>query len=276
MMRLLALSVCGAILATAGAALAQPLPPLPPAIAKQGVLHVGVRCDQPPYGFQDKDGNFAGIEVEVAKQLAANAFGSPDKAQMVCVTAENRIPQLVSGKVDVLVATLGKTPERARVIDYSIPYNWGGSDVLVMKDSPLKKLADIGTATPVVMLKGTTQAAWFDANMPKLDMLRLNSVSDALQALKQGRAKSMAADMATLIVIADRDASVRRLNELYAVSYAGVGVRKNETDWLAYVNASLEKMAKDDMYTKWIEKWVPRDNWPLYKSQFPPTPVPAL
>jgi polar amino acid transport system substrate-binding protein len=275
-MRLFALSVCGAILATASAALAQALPPLPPAIAKQGVLHVGVRCDQPPYGFQDKDGNFAGVEVEIAKQLAANAFGSADKAQMVCVTAENRIPQLVSSKVDVLVATLGKTPERARVIDYSIPYNWGGSDILVMKDSPLKKLADIGTATPVVMLKGTTQAAWFDANMPNIDMLRLNSVSDALQALKQGRAKSMAADMATLIVITDKDKSVRRLDELFAVSYAGVGVRKNEPEWLAYVNASLEKMAKDDMYTKWIEKWVPEDKWPLYKSQFPPTKVPAL
>lgn len=275
-MRLFALSVCGAILATASAALAQALPPLPPAIAKQGALHIGVRCDQPPYGFQDKDGNFAGVEVEIAKQLAANAFGSPDKAQMICVTAENRIPQLVSGKVDVLVATLGKTPERARVIDYSIPYNWGGSDILVMKDSPLKKLADIGTATPVVMLKGTTQAAWFDANMPNLETLRLNSVSDALQALKQGRGKSMAADLATLIVIADKDKTVRRLDELFAVSYAGVGVRKNEPEWLAYVNASLEKMAKDDMYTKWIEKWVPEDKWPLYKSQFPPAKVPAL
>jgi polar amino acid transport system substrate-binding protein len=275
-MRLFALSFCGAIVATASMALAQALPPLPAAIAKQGALHIGVRCDQPPYGFQDKDGNFAGIEVEIAKQLAANAFGSADKAQMICVTAENRIPQLVSAKVDVLVATLGKTPERARVIDYSIPYNWGGSDILVMKDSPLKKLADIGTATPVVMLKGTTQAAWFEANMPNIETLRLNSVSDALQALKQGRAKSMAADMATLIAVADKDPSVRRLDELFAVAYAGVGVRKNEVEWLAYVNASLEKMAKDDMYTKWIEKWVPQDKWPLYKSQFPPTKVPSL
>ncbi len=272
-----AFAFCGIIFAvTTGAAMAQDLPKLPPSIAKVGALHIGVRCDQPPYGFQDKDGNFAGIEVEIAKQLATYAFGSADKAEMICVTAENRIPQLVSGKVDVLVATLGKTPERARVIDYSIPYNWGGSDILVMKDSPLQKLSDIATAAPVVMLKGTSQAAWFDANMPNVETLRLNSISDALQALKQGRAKSVAADLATLVVVADKDPSVRRLDQLFAVAYAGVGVRKNEPDWLAYVNASLEKMAKENLYTPWIEKWVPQDKWPLYKPQFPPTKTPVL
>ncbi len=271
-----ALLLCGLFFAAAFPAAAQDLPKLPEAIAKVGALRIGVRCDQPPYGFQDKTGQFAGIEVEIAKQLATNAFGSPDKAEMICVTAENRIPQLVAGKVDVLVATLGKTPERARVIDYSIPYNWGGSDILVMKDSPLKKLADIGSAAPVAMLKGTTQAAWFDANMPNVETLRLNSVSDALQALKQGRAKSMAADMATLVVIGEKDPTVRRLDELFAVAYAGVGVRKNEPEWLAYVNASLEKMAKDDMYTKWIAKWVPEEKQSFYKTQFPPTKVPTL
>jgi polar amino acid transport system substrate-binding protein len=272
-----AVAVCGALLAIAAStAMAQDMPTLPSAIAKVGALHIGVRCDQPPYGFQDKDGHFAGVEVEIAKQLATYAFGSADKAEMICVTAENRIPQLVSGKVDVLVATLGKTPERARVIDYSIPYNWGGSDILVMKDSALKKLADIASAAPVAMLKGTTQAAWFDANMPNVETLRLNSVSDALQALKQGRAKSMAADLATLVVIAEKDASVRRLDEPFAVAYAGVGVRKNEPEWLAYVNASLEKMAKNNLYTTWIEKWVPEDKWPLYKTQFPPTKTPVL
>lgn len=264
------------LMGTSGAAMAQDLPTLPPSIAKAGALHIGVRCDQPPYGFQDKEGHFAGVEVEIAKQLAAYAFGSPDKAEMICVTSENRIPQLISGKVDVLVATLGKTPERARVIDYSIPYNWGGSDILVPRDSPLQKLADIASATPVAMLKGTTQAAWFDANMPNVETLRLNSVSDALQALKQGRAKSMAADLATLIVIAEKDPTTRRLNEPFAIAYAGVGVRKNEPEWLAYVNASLEKMAKGDLYTKWIEKWVPEDKWPLYKTQFPPTKPPSL
>ena len=78
----------------AGPALAQQLPPLPESIRSQGVLRAGVRCDQPPYGFRGPDGGFAGVEVDMARQMAAWAFGSTDKAELACVTAENRIPQL--------------------------------------------------------------------------------------------------------------------------------------------------------------------------------------
>ena len=78
----------------AGPALAQQLPPLPETVRSQGVLRAGVRCDQPPYGFRGPDGGFAGVEVDMARQMAAWAFGSADKAELACVTAENRIPQL--------------------------------------------------------------------------------------------------------------------------------------------------------------------------------------
>ncbi|SEF95120.1 transporter substrate-binding domain-containing protein [Bosea lathyri] len=271
-----ALSIC---LATAGLlagapAKAQDLPPLPAAIKAQGELRVGVRCDQPPYGFQDQKGQFAGIEVEMAKQIAAWAFGSPDKAAMICVTAENRIPQLTGGKVDMLIATLGKTAERARVIDYATPYNWGGSDLLVLKDSPVTKLADVKKAEMVAMLKGTTQAAWFDAKEPDVKTLRLNSISDALQALKQKRADVMAADVATLKVIAEKDPSVRLVGEPFAVSVGGVGVRKNEPEWLAYLNATMARMATEKRYGPWIETWVSQDKWDFYKTLFPPAPFP--
>jgi polar amino acid transport system substrate-binding protein len=273
--RRLLTACCTFVLLGIGAASAQSLPPLPKAIAGQGVLRVGVRCDQPPYGFKDQAGAFAGIEVEMAKQIATWAFGE-GKIDMLCVTAENRIPQLTAGKVDMLIATLGKTPERARVIDYATPYNWGGSDLLVLKDSPLQKLADIKTAGTVAMLKGTTQAGWFDANEPSVETLRLNSISDALQALKQKRAAVMAADVATLIVIAENDPTVRMIGEPFAISVGGVGIRKNEPEWLAYMNAAMDKMAKENLYNAWIEKWAPQEKWSFYKKAFPPSPFPAI
>src|ERR1700709_387557 len=93
------------------------LPPVPDEIKEAGHLKAGVRCDQPPYGFQDGSGEFAGVEVEMSKQIALWALGSKDKVTFTCVTAENRVPQLLGRKVDFLIATLGVTPERQRVID---------------------------------------------------------------------------------------------------------------------------------------------------------------
>ncbi len=96
-----AVGIAGAAFCTTASA-ETALPPLPAAIKDAGVLRAGVRCDQPPYGFKDEKGNFAGIETEMALQIATWAFGSPDKIELTCVTAENRIPQLNGKKVDLL------------------------------------------------------------------------------------------------------------------------------------------------------------------------------
>jgi len=249
-----------------GAAEAQ-LPPLPATIRDAGVLRAGVRCDQPPYGFRGADGGFAGIEVEMARQMAVWAFGSADKIDLQCVTAENRIPQLNARRVDLLIATLGVTPERARVIDFSAAYRWGGSDLLVRRDSPIRTLDDVRSRT-VIMLRGTTQALWFDANMPGLNSLRLNTASDALQALIQGRGEAYAHDAATLIVIAARDPSLRLVGEPFAVSDAAVGLRKNEPEWMAWVNAALNRMKAENLYNPWVEAAVPGDIRAPYSAAF--------
>lgn len=244
--RRLAIAAQAFALALAGAlpAMAQPLPE---AIRAAGVLRAGVRCDQPPYGFRGSDGGYAGVEVEMARQMAAWAFGSADKIELSCVTAENRIPQLQARRVDLLIATLGITPERARVVDFSEPYRWGGSDLLVKKDSPIRSLDDVRSRT-VIMLRGTTQAGWFDANMPGLNSMRLNTAADALTALLQGRGEAYAHDAATLVVIAARDPSLRLVGEAFAVSDAAVGIRKNEAEWMAWVNAALARMKAEGLY----------------------------
>ncbi|MDB5415710.1 MAG: Polar amino acid transport system substrate-binding protein [Rubritepida sp.] len=234
-----------------GAAQAQ-LPPLPATIRDAGVLRAGVRCDQPPYGFRGPDGGFAGVEVEMARQMAAYAFGSRDKIDLQCVTAENRIPQLNARRVDLLIATLGITPERARVIDFSEPYRWGGSDLLVRRDSPIRVLDDARNRN-VIMLRGTTQALWFDANWPGMSTMRLNTISDGLQSLIQGRGDALAGDAATLIVIAARDQNLRMVGEIFALSDAAVGLRKNEPEWMAWINAALSRMKAENLYNGWIE-----------------------
>ncbi len=262
------LLACLASLLLLGSAMAQSLPPVPAAIRDQGVLRVGVRCDQPPYGYQDQGGAFAGVEVDMAKQIAAWIFGDPAKIEITCVTAENRIPQLIARKVDVLLATLGITAERARVIDFTQGYNWGGGDVLVFMDAPIKSMADL-KGKMIASLKGSTQVAWFEAKMPDVEVLRLNSVSDALQALKQRRVVGVGVDKATIMVVASRDPEMRLLGAPYAVTEGGIGVRKNEADWLAYLNACIERMRAEKLFIPWIEKVVPvTGNRELYITAF--------
>lgn len=249
------------------------LPAVPAALKSAGVLKVGVRCDQPPYGFKDGQGNFAGIETQIALQIGEWALGSRDKVELTCVSAENRIPQLLGKKVDLLLATLGVNPERARVIDFSDAYRWDGSDVLVRQDSPIKKKADLA-GKEVLMLKGTTQAKWFEDHMPDVKSVRLNATSDALQSLKQGRSDAWALDIALLVSIAKTNPDLRRLNDPFALTDAAAGLRKNEPEMMAYVNAALARMKAEGMYRKWAQAVTTPDNLEFYVSGFE-TPRPA-
>lgn len=248
-------------------AFAAELPAVPDAIKEAGELRAGVRCDQPPYGFQDGSGNFAGVEVEMSRQIALWALGSKDKVTFTCVTAENRVPQLLGRKVDFLIATLGVTPERQRVIDFTTPYRWGASDVVVKKDSPIKRIQDLNGKT-LATLKGSVQAKWFEDHMPQVTTLRMNSAADALQTFRQGRADAYTHDAATLVVVADNDKDARLLNEPFQISDAAIGVRKNEAPWRDYLSAAIARMHEEKLFRTWVQQYVPGNIQSYYLSVF--------
>jgi len=256
---LLCLSLAlGLVLAANAPSLAQNLPPVPEAIKKQGLLRVGVKCDYPPDGYLDAQGKPQGVEVSLAKQIAAYAFGGPDKVEFTCVTAANRIPSLQGGKIDLILATLGVSAERAQVIDFSDNYFWGGSDVLVPKDSPIKSLTDFAGKNVIVM-KGAWQIGWFEKNVPSANLLKLDGISDGLQALLQKRADGFAHDLDVLRPIAKKNSDVKLVGEIYQLGYRAAGIRKGEKDWVDYVNASIAQVKRDGLISKWVKEHVEAD-----------------
>lgn len=241
-------------------AVAQELPPVPEYIQEKGIISVGTKCDYVPAGYLDNDGNPVGIEVEMARRVAFYAFGDPDKVELTCVTSANRIPNLVGGKIDLIIATMGVNAERAEVIDFTQPYQWGASAMLVMAESETDSMDDFNGET-VVSLKGAWQVPWFEANMPEVNMLMLDSVSDALQALQQGRAEGYAHDYSVLSGIAKENDGVRILQERYQPGYAAAGVRKDEPEWLAFVDAVIGLAWTDGTIEEALKVHVDEELW---------------
>ncbi|WP_246100158.1 transporter substrate-binding domain-containing protein [Cereibacter sediminicola] len=255
-MRLSTLLLSGA-LALSGAAFAQAqdLPPLPEAIEKAGQIRIGVKCDSPPFGASGPDGKPVGIEVEMAKKIGEFAFGSAEGAALSCVTSEARISSLNSGKLDLILATLGRTPARQEVIDYSNIYFWGSSNVLVAADSPVQTLADLENRT-VIVVKGATQIKWLEANIPGIRIVQLNTTADGVQALMQGRADGFVGDGGLVYTLGGNYPKLRVVEEGLDLGVNGVGLRKNEPELQAFVNAVLEELRKDGFYEEIIPQFV--------------------
>jgi polar amino acid transport system substrate-binding protein len=238
---------------------AQDFPPLPQAIKEAGVIRIGVKCDSPPFGFSGPDGKPMGIEVDMAKQIAAYAFSSPDKAELSCVATDARIPSLTGKKIDLILATLGKTPPREQVIDYSNIYYWGSSNVAVLKDSPVQSLADL-KGKSILIVKGGNQIKWLRDNIPDVQFVQLNTASDSLQALLQGRAEGYVSDGTTMALLSASYPTLRILKEEVDVGINGVGIRKNEPELKAFVNAALKKMKDDKFFSKSVKTHVSDPN----------------
>jgi len=89
-------------------------------ILSTGVVKIAVPQDTPPFGSVGTDGNPQGYDVEVAKLISEALDVNLD---LIPVTSTNRIPYLETGRADIVISSLGATPERARSIYFSsMPY----------------------------------------------------------------------------------------------------------------------------------------------------------
>lgn len=82
------------------------------------VLRVAVPQDFPPFGFT-QHGELLGFDISIAKMLAAD-LGAVVK--LIPVASADRIPALLEDRADLIVSSLGKTPEREKSIDFSTTY----------------------------------------------------------------------------------------------------------------------------------------------------------
>ncbi len=100
-------------------------------IRSRNVVRIGVSLGGEPIGFRDAQNNPVGYDVDVATLLAAK-LGVP--VEFTDVSGDARISMLVSGQLDIVVANTSATLERAKSVNFTIPYNRAGLRVIVQAD----------------------------------------------------------------------------------------------------------------------------------------------
>jgi len=122
-------------------------------IKGRGALTVGVILSGAPFGYIDPASQEQkGYNLDIAKALA-DKLGV--KLETVTVTPPNRVQFLQQGKVDILIANMQYTEERAKILDYvPTPYDRSGGAAVGRKDSGLKDWSDL-KGKPVCVSQGS-------------------------------------------------------------------------------------------------------------------------
>ncbi|GGH60139.1 amino acid ABC transporter [Comamonas phosphati] len=189
-------------------------------------LRVAIDLAVPPYGMKDDKLQSTGSDVETARLLAKDLGLA---LEIVPTTGANRIPFLQTDKADIVISSLSVTPEREKVIDFSIPYAGIQAVVGAPKSLSIKSVADLA-GKKIATARGTTNDQEVTKILPKdATLVRFDDDATSITAVVSGQADVFATAPALLKAVNDKNpAKQMEVKLVMKVNLLAVGLRKGE------------------------------------------------
>ncbi|WP_292199993.1 transporter substrate-binding domain-containing protein, partial [Mesorhizobium sp.] len=158
-------------------------------IVKNKKLRCGIMLDSPPAGFRDQSNEPDGYDVTYCKDMAKALGAEP---VIVETPSPDRIPALVSNRIDVLIASTTPTPARALTVAFTQPYTNNTTTVVTRKETGIgqysdlksKKLGGVVGTTPEQLFKEELAKGWESSGATYTGYA---SDAEAYLALQQGK-----------------------------------------------------------------------------------------
>ena len=223
----------------------------PEQIKEAGEIVIGIFSDKAPFGYIDADGKPAGYDVVYGDRIAADLGVT---AKYVPVDAAARTEVLASNKVDITLANFTVTPERSEKVDFANPYFKVSLGVVSPTSAEITDVSQLAGKT-LIVTKGTTAEAYFEANHPEVKLQKYDQYSDAYQALEDGRGDAFSTDNTEVIAWAIQhpgfSVGIKSLGE---TSYIAAAVKKGNTALLDWLNNELVELGEEDFFHKDYEQ----------------------
>lgn len=222
-------------------------------IISAGKVRIGVPVDVPPFGSNDADNKPVGLDVDMANNIA-KALGV--KLQLQQITGANRIPYLITDKLDIVIAAMGATPQRALQIDFTSPYAalsvgvFGPDSIAVTKPEEL-------TDQTIAVARGTTQDLLLTAAAPNAKLQRYDDDATAAAAFISGQAQLLATADVVAKDIMSKNASVQ-LKPKFILQFSPtyIGVQQGNPELLHWLNTFIQIGMLNGSLSALSEKWI--------------------
>jgi polar amino acid transport system substrate-binding protein len=225
-------------------------------ILKNKVLRVAVPQDFPPFGSVGPDMKPAGYDIDVAR-LVAKELGVT--VELVPVTSANRIPYLQTRKAQLVISTLGKNPDREKVIDFTSAYSPFFQAVFGPKSLTVKAPADLNGKSV-----GVTRGAMEDQELGKIapsgvEVRRFEDNNATVAAYVSGQVQLMATGASVAGTVMQKNPQLNtEFKLLLKDSPNFIGVAKGEDKLRLKVNEIIAQAKSSGDLDKMAVKWLGR------------------
>jgi len=224
-------------------------------IISAGSIRVGVNPSFATAMLDDKN-QLAGFDIDLSNKLA-QMLGV--KVEFVTLDSQARIPSLTAGLVDMVLGGMTRTPDRAKLIEFTVPVMTETLGALTLKGNPYSKLADLNSPdVTLAEIRGTTPVPWIQKHLPQAKLLLFENHPDVLRAVVDRRATAVVDDLASLGAIARTiPAQWRPLaDHSDEVDWDCIGVAKADETLRRWLNVALFSLQGsgfvEDTYRKWF------------------------
>ncbi|WP_119153684.1 glutamate/aspartate ABC transporter substrate-binding protein [Caldimonas tepidiphila] len=249
-------------------------------IAQTGTINLGHREQSVPFSYYDQKNQVVGYSHElmlrVLDTVKAELKLPALTIRLVPVTAQNRIPLVQNGTVDLECGSTTHNAERARQVAFSTSIFVVGTRLLVRRDSGIRDFADLGGKT-VVVTAGTTSERLlrtFDERQGgRLQIVTARDHGESFKLLEAGRAQAFMMDDALLYgerAKASRPEDWVVVGTPMSSEVYGCMMRRGDTAFKQVVDRGLERLMRSGeaqrIYAKWFQRPIPPKglnlNWP--------------
>ena len=232
-------------------------------ILQKGELRVGFEAGYMPFEMTDKNGNFVGFDIDIAKEMA-QALGV--KFVPVNTAWDGIIPSLITEKFDIIMSGMTVTQERNLKINFANPNIVVGQTILINKkhQGAIKSYKDLNDSKYTVTSKlGTTGEQAVKRVIPKATYKSFETEPEAALEVVNGKADAFVYDLPYCVVFMAQQGAGKLifLDTPFTYEPLAWAIRKGDPDFLNWLNNFLSQIKNDGRYDRTYDKWIKSTDW---------------
>ncbi len=223
-------------------------------IKKEGKIVIGTDATFPPFEFLNENGEIVGFDIdlgtEIAKDLKVNA-------EFKNIPWDELFFALERGEVDLILAGVTITLERAEKMDFSKPYFNAGQIIVTKKEKLdlIKTPEDVRGKTIGVQRNTTGEEKAKELTDPSL-VIGFDDYQKAIEALIEDRVEIVLVDFPTGVELVKKDPNLTLIGEPLTNEFYGVVVKKGEKALLEKVNTTIDRLKTQGILKDLERKWL--------------------